>query len=549
VDSNTTVAWQDWAAGLLVATEEEIARIPGARLVKKNPVRTVWRIPTDMGPAAYLKLFRVSPFAGLFKYPFVPSRARAEWDASRGLRAAGIPAAEVFGCWENRKGGLLRGAGCVVAEFPGAMELVPWMFRKWGQEGPWTPEQAAARRALLERLGRLLRSIHDAGFRHPDLHGGNLLLATEGDPPAMCVIDLHTVRPSTDEGRRWRDLFTLLHSLNTATTPEERRLVVAGYEGAKPVLAPLPPEQVEQVLLVREHGRVRSRTSRAKLFGRTGRLDVASRGDLSLVFLRAWGVEPFLAALEAHRRAAADPGSKDVLKRGGRSTVTRVEVPGPAGPARLVVKETKVRGAMDLLKNFLRPPRAAQGWIGGNGLWHRHVDVAEPRALAVRGSWPLRRESFLVMEDVAASGERFDLRSLRLWGKGPLDRAAARAKREEVVRLGRLVGDLHARGVYHGDLKAVNVFVRRKHGRDSFCLVDYDRVRFVGVAVPERRRVKNLAQLAASLGTYFTRTDRLRFFRAYANCLPGAWEDRAATARAVAAACARKIVVRRDPIE
>jgi len=532
-----------WVRRLLEADPAEVARIPGARRVKENPVRTVWRVPREGGPAVYLKRFRVSLLPGAVKYLFVPSRARAEWEASSGLRAAGVPAAEVLGYAETRSSGLLRGAACLVAEFPDAMELVPWMFRRWGQEGPWTPGQAAARRALLERLGRLLRSIHDAGFLHPDLHGGNVLLAKEGEPPALCVIDLHSVRRrGADPGHG--DLVTLLHSLGTATTPEERALVLAAYGPGAPSAA-----AVEAAGEAMERRRIASRTGRAKLFRPTGRFDVARRGEHSLVFLRAWGAGPFLAALEAHRRAAADPASKDVLKRGGRSTVTRVEVPGPGGPARLVVKETKVRGAMDLFKNFLRPPRAAQGWRGGNGLWHRHVDVAEPRALLVRGAWPLRCESFLVMEDVAAGGERFDLRSLRLWGRGTRGREAVRAKRDEVERLGRLAGSLHARGVYHGDLKAVNVFVRRKHGRESFCLVDYDRVRFAADPVPFRRRVKNLAQLAASLGAYFGRTDRLRFYRAYAGALAGAWEERKAAARAVAEACAQKIVVRREPIE
>jgi hypothetical protein len=79
--------------------------------------------------------------------------------------------------------------------------------------------------------------------------------------------------------------------------------------------------------------------------------------------------------------------------------------------------------------------------------------------------------------------------------------------------------------------------------------VDYDRVVFGSAAVGLRRRAKNLAQLAASLGTYFTRADRLRFYRSYASRVEGAWEERREAARLVAEACARKIVVRREPIE
>lgn len=520
---------EPWVRGLLDADPASIGSRPDARVVKENAVRTVWRVPSPGGAAAYLKLFRVSPLAAATKYLVVPSRAKAEWEASRGLRAAGIPAAEVLGFTEIRTSGLLSRAACVVKEFPDALELVPWMHRRWGREGPWTPEQAAARRALLVRLGQVLRKLHDAGFRHPDLHGGNLLLAKEGEPPEMCLIDLHTVSRGTSD--REGDLATLLHSLLTATDEAERGILRAAYGGGA--------DAPESRLLAMEARRLASRCSPAKLFGPTGRFGVETRGDLRMIFLRSWGAEPFAGALEAHA------ASKDALKRGGRSTVTRVEVPGPSGPVRLIVKETKVRGAMDLLKNALRRPRAMESWAGGNGLWHRDIDCAEPRACIVRGGWPLRRESFLVMEDVSAGGERFDLRSLRLWGGGgPL-----RGKKEEIARLGRFVGDLHARGVYHGDFKAVNVFVRRKHGRDSFCLVDYDRVDFGAGPVPARRRWKNLAQLAASVGKYFTRADRLRFYRSYAESLPGAWDERKTAARAVAEACARKIVVVRAPIE
>jgi tRNA A-37 threonylcarbamoyl transferase component Bud32 len=512
-------------------------------------VRTVVRVPLEDGRVVYVKKFGRGGLLGPVKYLFVPTRARAEWDASRGLREAGVPAAEVVGFHERRVERFPVDSACAVLEFPDAMELVPWMFRRFGQHGPWTPAQREARIALLRRLGALLRRLHDAGWRHPDLHGGNLLVAREGDPPDLRLIDLHTVRPAAAGARRWPDLETLLHSLLTATTPEERRLVVEGYEGGNPALPPVPEEAVERALRRREEARVRGRTSRAKLFRPTGRYAVARSGDLRLVHLRALGEGPVLAALEAHRRVAADPASPDALKRGGRSTVTRVSVAVPGGSRRLVVKETRVRGAADIVKNALRPPRAAASWAGGNGLWHRHIDCAEPIALAVRGRWPLRRESFVVMEDAAEDGERLDLRSLRLWGSGAADAASRAEKRAFAGRVGAFVGGLHARGVYHGDLKAVNLFVRRKHGTESYCLVDYDRVVFGDGPVPAARRTKNLAQLAASVGAYFTRTDRLRFFRAYADAVPGAWEERRATARAVAAACARKIVVVRDPIE
>lgn len=540
-----------WVREHLAADPGGVERLPGATVVKRNPVRTVWRVPREGGLALYVKRFSVGRLLDPVKYLLVPSRAMAEWRASLGMREAGLPAAEVVAMAERRVAGVLRGAMLAVREVPDTRELVPFLFRRWPGGGPRSGAEARARRALLRRLGALVRRLHDAGFVHPDLHGGNVLLGPGGEEPTVTIIDLHTVRrrPSVDPGTREENLARLLHSMLTATSVADRARVLRAYEGAAPALPPGEPVRRMEVRIARlEEARIRSRTVPSRLLGPSGRFETAREGGLRWVRLRRWGAAPFREALAAHAAAAA-AGGEALLKRGGRSTVTRVRVRGPEGEAAAVVKETRVRGPLDLLKNALLRPRAARSWVAGNSLWHRHVDVAEPLAVGVRGRWPLLRESFLVMEDAAAEGERLDLHALRRWGDGVPDRASGREKRLLAERAGRWAGGLHARGVYHGDLKAVNVFLRPKHGRESFCLVDYDRVEFGGGVVGERRRLKNLAQLAASLGAYFTRADRLRFYRAYGRRVPGAWERRREAARAVAEACARKIVVRREPIE
>ena len=541
----------EWVARHLSPRPDGVADLPGATVIKSNSVRTVWRVPRDAGPAVYVKRFAVTRLLDPVKYLLTPSRAEAEWRASRGMLRAGLPAADVVAMAESRTAGILRGAMLVVREIAGTRELVPFLFHRWPGGGPWSGEEALARRSFLRRVGHLARRIHDAGFVHPDLHGGNVLVGPERSLPSIHVIDLHTVRsrPVVVPEVREADLAKLLHSMRTATTVADRVRVLRAYEGDSPSLAPGDVvRRMERSIGILEARRVAGRTAAGRLLRPSGRFDAAREGGLRLLFLRKWGKGPFLRALEAHALAAAAAGPA-LLKRGGRSTVTRVSVEGPAGPASLVVKETRGRGAADLLKNALVRPRAVRSWLCGNGLWQRNVDVAEPMALVVRGSWPLQSESFLVMEDVAASGERLDLRSLRLWGDGVPDRASGREKRLLASRFGSFVGGLHARGVYHGDFKAVNVFLRPKHGRPSFCLVDYDRVVFGSAAVGLRRRAKNLAQLSASLGAYFTRADRMRFFRAYAARVEGAWEERRETSRLVDEACARKIVVRREPIE
>jgi hypothetical protein len=89
-----------------------------------------------------------------------------------------------------------------------------------------------------------------------------------------------------------------------------------------------------------------------------------------------------------------------------------------------------------------------------------------------------------------------------------------RTRRAFTRALGAFFADLHARGVYHRDLKDVNVLVRDPTGTPVFVLLDLERVA-IGAAVPTARRVRNVMQLARTLGPAATQSDRLRWLRAY----------------------------------
>jgi tRNA A-37 threonylcarbamoyl transferase component Bud32 len=142
-------------------------------------------------------------------------------------------------------------------------------------------------------------------------------------------------------------------------------------------------------------------------------------------------------------------------------------------------------------------------------------------------------KSFFVTREVPDS-ETLDQHWARVRGQG--DRCA---RRTLATCLGKLFARLHARGVYHNDLKDVNVMVRASTGEPELTLLDLERVRMGGGPLGRRRRVKNLVQLDRTLGASASRTDRLRMLRAYL----GAGADRAvrrAWAIAVLRAGARK---------
>ena len=89
---------------------------------------------------------------------------------------------------------------------------------------------------------------------------------------------------------------------------------------------------------------------------------------------------------------------------------------------------------------------------------------------------------------------------------------AAGPRRAWFDSLGRLIRQMHEKQVAHRDLKAANILM----SGDAPVLIDLVGV-VPGTPVGRRLRMKNLARLNASFlhSPNVTRTDRLRFLRAY----------------------------------
>jgi hypothetical protein len=79
---------------------------------------------------------------------------------------------------------------------------------------------------------------------------------------------------------------------------------------------------------------------------------------------------------------------------------------------------------------------------------------------------------------------------------------------------GRTIGRMHARGIFHGDLRLGNILVRQDNNLWRFFFLDNERTQKFS-RLPLMYRVKNLVQL--NMGPYgiASSTDRMRFFTAY----------------------------------
>lgn len=494
------------------AIEPVLASLLGERsdktVLKDNAVRTVYRAAAPGTPwrSVIVKVYKKPPPLTAAKHAIVGRPFRREWRGIARVRAAGLAAPEPLAT------GIFEGRPFLVTAEIASARTAGSVLRE--------TRDRAARASLLAALARLAAGLAGAGLFHRDLHTGNFLVGGDGE---VRVIDLHTLVRLPRFVPFWRaaDRARLFQSLLDMTTRTERLRFVRAYAGeaaaerggARAIFA-----AAEARARALERRRIRSRTKRCVV--RSSEFWREEIPGARLFYRRSFGRDAALAAVAAHERATGAA----VLKNGRRTKVTRVETAAPGRDA--CVKEHRVRGLRDLVRNLVWRGRARNEWMAGHAL--AVLGLATPRTLALvegRG----RRSSFVVTEFAPALRE-LDRSIHEAWAKG---KRPPPSRRRPLVRLAaELVATLHARRLYHNDLKAKNLLLGRRDGdgAESLWIIDLTGVR-VGRRFTQRRRLKNLAQLDTSLPPEASRTDRLRFLREYLLLLR-THEDRKALARA-----------------
>ncbi|MCW5892603.1 MAG: glycosyltransferase [bacterium] len=209
----------------------------------------------------------------------------------------------------------------------------------------------------------------------------------------------------------------------------------------------------------------------------------------------------------------------------------------------LFVKRYNVHAWRVLVASLGQPSPAVRAFMAAAALAERGFGVPPVVAAVEYRRAGLCMRSFFVTRAVTEA-ETADVRWQALTRRAA-DRACRHARRALARALGTLFRALHARGVYHADLKDVNILVRGAPEAPELVLLDLERVT-VGPAPSLRRRTKNLVQLERTLGRLASRTDRLRILVAYL----GPEAERAVRrrwAKRVLRAAARKERARRRP--
>jgi hypothetical protein len=192
---------------------------------------------------------------------------------------------------------------------------------------------------------------------------------------------------------------------------------------------------------------------------------------------------------------------------------------------RLYIKRYNVFSWRNRLGSLFSASGAVKSIRGAAILTAAGIGTARPVASVEQRRWGMLTSSFYLTEEVPGGKV-----SIQYWREElrPMAGAAGIVRRRAFVRdLAEVFATLHAKNIYHNDLKDFNILVVPKGDTsgDCFFLLDLEGVRCLR-QLSHRRRIKNLVQLNRTLGKLLSRVEALRFLKSY---LGTKWPNRVET--------------------
>jgi len=107
-----------------------------------------------------------------------------------------------------------------------------------------------------------------------------------------------------------------------------------------------------------------------------------------------------------------------------------------------------------------------------------------------------------------------------------------RDEHQMFTSFGNTVGQMHAKGIFHGDMRLGNVLAGKDNTSWRFIFLDNERTRRFG-RLAGRLRLKNLVQINMCRADAVSNTARARFFKAYLQHNPDIEKSRKSWAKRV----------------
>ncbi len=192
-----------------------------------------------------------------------------------------------------------------------------------------------------------------------------------------------------------------------------------------------------------------------------------------------------------------------------------IDAPGSSRPATVFLKRYDAPPAVAQLRNWLaargRKSCAMQEYASMSALAAAGIGIPRPICWGQQWGILFEKRSFIITEKVP-SAEALERKLPRCFN-APATKENLQRRREFILKLACFIKKFHETGYRHRDLYLSHIFCSNK---SEFFLIDLARV-FRPLVLGRRFQIKDLAQVYYSApGRHFSRTDRLRFYLAYA---------------------------------
>jgi tRNA A-37 threonylcarbamoyl transferase component Bud32 len=477
-------------AGLLPPTffKDPVSSLQGMKgqVIKESRLRWAAIFSLSGERMVFFKRDRTKGWAERLKFLLLPSKARKEWSIACQLQKKNLDIPKPLGWIEKGHWGSVRESYYISEAIGSGTSLIDLLDSE--KEVP------------IEPLAKKVRTFHDAGLFHKDLHGGNFLW----DGESLFLTDLHRaeiVRSLSLDQRLW-NLSQLFHSLRSRWGREDFLRFLGSYFEAEALDAEKREDYFRKILASMEHLRKRWWRSRTKrCLKESTEFSLEREGGTTVYHRKDFSLDQVNEAIRRHRAIQKeDPAS--LLKQAPESIVSAVGV----GKAKICVKQFRYPHLIDQFKDNFRNSKGLKAWIAGNGLRIRDIPSLTVMAYVERREGLGIKESFLVMEasEKGQEMDRYLYKGFRgLQGKALFIKAFA-----------QWLSGLHQKEIYHWDMKACNILVSEEGESWRFHLLDLEDVR-LDQKVSEEEVFRNFLQLNTSIPPSMTHTDRLRFYQEY----------------------------------
>ena len=169
-------------------------------------------------------------------------------------------------------------------------------------------------------------------------------------------------------------------------------------------------------------------------------------------------------------------------------------------------KQYLCRSVWDFIKDFVRASRAERAFKAAEILGENGFDAPAIIAMGKFRYGLYHTTNFMVTLEIEDAKQIYQFISD--------SKLETRGRRELIRSLGRTIGRMHAKGIFHGDLRLGNILARQEKDRWRFFFLDNERTRKF-YRLPARLQLKNLVQVNMFRTETISNTDRMRFFREY----------------------------------